>query len=446
MKSKYSKYGLNRLIKDYLGLIFLNGSKAFYKFDETDFWKYQISQFEKTYKYALKHIPYYKKANYPSIDFSNCQTREQFFECIEKIPILTKSALKSDNELFFNKNSVFSKIHTTSGTSGTPLKLKANIFEKAELQMLKNYWFKKISGKVFPKLLILSGYYVPGKNDPIFFKDKFTNDVHLSIYGINSSNANSIKAVIEKERPDIIYGYASAVHLLAKELSHCSLDEKNKMVAVTTSEILQPDWREVIEKNLVKKVYNFYSSQECAHGVFENNDGHMKIHPRMGLLEILNSKNQRISSGLGKVVVTGFIRNSMPLIRYEIGDTVEANHYHSTSKSFPDWPEVGEIIGRSEDLVWKTDGSRVGYLCFHATKNVVGVNEAQIIQKDFQIFECLLSINYEATKGMIEEHIKKEIENRLAIDIQIDFTYVNFIPRGKNEKFKAVVVNFQPFK
>ncbi|PTB95819.1 hypothetical protein C9994_10095 [Marivirga lumbricoides] len=444
MIAKYSKYGLNRIMKDLIGLLYYFRCRSFYFFDEKQFWKYQIRQFEKNYNYALKNISFYKENNYPNIQFSKCRSKEEFFKVVQQIPILKKSVLKSNNSLFFSSSNFLAKIHTTSGTSGTPLKLKANILEKAELQMIKNYWFKKINGKLFPKLLILSGYYVPKVNDDIFFKDKWTNDLHLSIYAINAHNRKEIIETLERECPTIIYGYASAVHLLAKVLGESSITNKRGMVAVTTSEILQPHWRKIIEANLVREVFNFYSSQECAHGIFENMDGYMKIHPRMGFIEILD-KNEKIASNeLGKVVVTGFMRKSMPLIRYEIGDSIESVDYYTTFDSSPMWPEVGEIIGRSEDLVWKADGSRVGYLCFHATKNIEGIKEAQIIQKDYETFECLLSIQNDSDKMLIENYIKKEIEDRLNILIAIKFIYVDFIPRGKNEKFKAVIVDFEP--
>ncbi|MEQ8476363.1 MAG: hypothetical protein RIB54_09000 [Fulvivirga sp.] len=403
-----------------------------------------MKQFEKNYSHALQNIPFYKANNYPEINFSNCRSQEEFFDLVQKIPILKKEVLKSNNSLFFSNSEFLAKTHTTSGTSGTPLKLKANIFEKAELQMIKNYWFKKINGKFFPKLLILSGYYVPKAGGPIFFKDKFTNDLHLSIYALKSQNVNEIKETIERECPNIIYGYASAVHLLAKVLGSDSLANKNEMVAVTTSEILQPDWRNVIETNLVRKIHNFYSSQECVHGIFENEDGLMKIHPRMGFIEILDQDKNAVSNGYGCVVVTGFMRKSMPLIRYEIGDSIQSTDYNVTEDSIPLWPEVGEINGRSEDLVWKRDGSRIGYLCFHATKNVDGINEAQIIQKGYESFECRLSIRTNANKDEIEDQIKEEIVKRLDTNIFIEFTYMGFIPRGANEKFKAVVVEFEP--
>ncbi|MEQ9660269.1 hypothetical protein, partial [Fulvivirga sp.] len=140
----------------------------------------------------------------------------------------------------------------------------------------------------------------------------------------------------------------------------------------------------------------------------------------------------------------GFMRKSMPLIRYEIGDSIQSTDYNVTEDSIPLWPEVGEINGRSEDLVWKRDGSRIGYLCFHATKNVDGINEAQIIQKGYESFECRLSIRTNANKDEIEDQIKEEIVKRLDTNIFIEFTYMGFIPRGANEKFKAVVVEFEP--
>jgi phenylacetate-CoA ligase len=198
------------------------------------------------------------------------------------------------------------------------------------------------------------------------------------------------------------------------------------------------------ETNLVKKLYNFYSSQECVHGIFENETGVMQIHPQMGLVEVLDESGKRIDKGLGRVVVTGFMRKSMPLIRYDIGDLIEADHYKIVNGINPQWPAVGSIFGRAEDLVYKRDGSRIGYLCFHATKNIPEITEAQIVQESFDAFVCNLVVHDVESRKQVEEKVIAEISKRLGTPVKIDFRYIDFIPRGKNEKFKAVVVNFKP--
>ena len=104
---------------------------------------------------------------------------------------------------------------------------------------------------------------------------------------------------------------------------------------------------------------------------------------------------------------------------------------------------MGPVIGRSEDLVRTRDGRRIGYLCFHATKTLTGIKEAQLIQEDFDKFRFRLVLAPEgfAIREQLEHSISQEVGRRLRSEPELVFDYVDRIPRGPRGKFKAVVVS-----
>ena len=339
------------------------------------------------------------------------------------------------------------RFHTTSGTSGTPLRIAATISERAFAHANLEEWFLRITGNRWPKTLNLSGFMVPSSNSgEVAWPDKLSGDTYLSIYSMKNENLKPIRAEIERSKPRMIYGYASAVAelaaLLAAEPPHGMVNR----VAITTSEILNPDWRELIEQSLARRVYDLYGSQEGQHLVVECEAGAMHVNPLIGIVEIVDTAGEPCRPGeAGRVIVTGLATASMPLFRYELGDIAVASPLTIGCPCGSQWATIGSIQGRTEDLVVTPDGRRIGYLCFHATKNKPQIKEAQLVQRGYDqfVFRLVCRTNDKET-GELETSLAREIVRRLQYAANIDFEYLQEIPKGPNGKFRAVKVEFAP--
>src|SRR5699024_8876782 len=201
----------------------------------------------------------------------------------------------------------------------------------------------------------------------------------------------------------LIYGYPSTVYEFSKVITE-SIDiikilRHTNLKVVTTSEVLQPGWADFILNN-VGDVYNLYGSQEGAHFASTFKDGYIYNHPYYGVIETVDDNNRIINGSLGNVIVTGLNKKSMPLIRYDIGDT-------AILEKMPDgWDKIHEIGGRSEDLIKKKDGSKVSLLNFHASKNIKEINLSQIIQYSYERF--LVNIKYiENTNDSVKHQVNE---------------------------------------
>ena len=151
-------------------------------------------------------------------------------------------------------------------------------------------------------------------------------------------------------------------------------------------------------------VFDMYGSQEGCHLFLANNVGQMVLHPLIGILQVLGSD--------GEIIVTGLNRKEFPLIRYQMGDSVIGAEFLSdVSRSV--WRIQG-VQGRSEDLVIKRDGSRIGYLCFHLTKDLEGVEEAQLVQSDYDKFKLKPVPNKKFDKISAEQHMLQNFKRRYA--------------------------------
>lgn len=438
-----TKVGLNSFVKSLVGMPYRKLVRDSWLFSKDDFWNYQKKRFHEVYAYARAYVPYYQERIHLYPPF---EENYNLLEFLSQLPLINKQTLRKHNKQFWSaRNHSFIRYHSTSGTSGTPLKLRATLSEKGLAQAISEEWMLHLTGDRRPRTLYLSGFLTPSREDALAWYDRIWGHTFLSIYSLSESNFRKIAEIVEKARPQVIFGYASAVYQLARLFRDRCYIDKDECVAVVTSEVLQPDWREAIESVLCRKAYNLYGSQEGSHRVYQSDDNHLHIEPISGIVEILDDHNNQSPIGeVGRVIVTGLIRTSMPLIRYDIGDAAVCTGY-AVPETGLQWPTIGHIQGRSEDLIRTRDGRLIGMLSYSAIKNIRGIRESQIVQVEYDKFviNIVLDENELASKVDIESEIYSQFLKRIGNKIAIEFRYVSEIPRSSRGKFKAVKVAFE---
>lgn len=440
---KPTQLGLNIIIKGIAGYSDHDLVKRAWDMSTEDFWKYQTTAFKEMYQVARHKVPYYKNHLdlYPDISFKE----DNILEVLSKLPILKKATIRQQNSDFWSYPiSPLTKFNKTSGTTGTPLKLPSTLGEKALFQATCEEWYLRHCGSRRPRTLLLDGDITPSAaSKELFWRDYTSNDVYLSIYSLSPQNRDRVIDLIKKLNPQLIWGYASAVHQLAKLLSDYEDPLKDSRISVVTSEILQPHWRADIEKSLCRKVFDFYSSMEGSHQVVECPQGQMHINPLIGIVEILDECDRPAKKGeLGRVVVTGLMRKSMPLIRYEIGDSAVSTDYATDCPCGLKWPTIAHIEGRLDNLVKTRDGRRIGMLGCSVLRNLPGVKESQLVQLDYEKFICnIVKQETDTVENRdLERVLREELTKHLQTHVNVEFQYLDTIPRGSRGKFTAVVV------
>lgn len=442
--TKALRSGINKWIKRIAGLKYAGLARRAWTMTAAEIAEYQRRTLWGNYAYARQRVPYYR--DHPEL-YPRLETGLSAPETLARLPILEKAVVRNHMDDFHaHPLPWLTSVHTTSGTSGSPLRLHATIWERGGTTAVLDDWHRRLLGGLGPLTLNLTGFTTPPAGSrELYWRDPLTGDVFLSIYSINDANRGAIARFIRDMRPRLIFGYASAVHNLAQVLGSAVAADKDSRVAIVTSEILFPDWRETIQANLCRRVYDQYGSQEGAHLALECERGRMHLHPLVGLLEIVDDAGRPVPAGAtGHALVTSLLRRTMPLFRYRVGDTVASTGFATDCPCGSAWPTIGAIGGRSEDLVLTRDGRRIGYLCFHATKNLRGIAESQLVQIDYErfVFNIVLK-EAAADRGLLEAAILAQLRQRLQTDVAVEFRYLGEIPReGGRGKFKSVVVAF----
>lgn len=395
----------------------------------------QSSRLLTAYRFAREWTPYYRNRpqEYPDLagDFP------RLAESLAGLPVLRKESIREHNEEF---QPAFwrlpTTVHTTSGSTGTPIRIFSSLSERALTEAALLIWYRRLlHTAVRPRVIGLSGF-VKGVVRPVAHTPG--GDHFINIYQLSTSNAGEYLRLLDIDRPTVITGYSSAIAELARCIEPLTPRQRANIVVVPTSEVLTPVHRAAILENLADRVYGQYGSQEGGHLALQCDAGRFHIHPYFGLIHVPSD------GGTDLPVRISSHRRGMALFNFDLGDSVSVDSELCSCGLA--WSAVSAISGRSEDLVITRDGRRIGYLLFHSTKNLSSVREAQLVQTDYERFTVnLVHAGDYNSRRENERSIGAELSLRLGYVPQIKFCYLDSIPReGPRAKFKAVVVRW-PF-
>ncbi|MEK7449829.1 MAG: hypothetical protein AAB019_10155 [Planctomycetota bacterium] len=420
---------------------------------------FQPEEFEamqiKTMRLLLKHcadnVPYYQKI-FKQIGFN--WTDFTRLEHIKKLPFLEKSTLQQRLDEFLpihpsgagrakNKMVAF----YTSGTTGQPLTVYKTI------TAIRQTWaflerFRTWAGvKEGDRRATFSGRLIvpPNSKNNIFWRyNAAGNQMLFSSYHLSEKNLPYYIEKLNAWQPVIIDGYPSAIYLISKYIVNRRLacpamavegTIKPKAVLVT-AETLLPFQREAIETAFQAKVFNQYSSSEGAVWITECEKGGLHLNPESGILEILINDTDAPPDREGEIVISSFLTEGTPLIRYKIGDyAVRSTGNCPCGRKMP---LVSEISGRKDDYIYTETHGYVGRLDPLFKGLSPSILETQIIQENKKELLVKMVTAPDFKKEFLAPFVQ-ELKKRVGEEILIKFDFVNQIPRDKRGKFKSVV-------
>lgn len=340
----------------------------------------------------------------------------------------------------------------TSGTTGTPKKIvRDSRAEQLNYAYTEARWRNIAGVQLGDRWVMIGGQLVvpvSRKRPPFWVSAYPMRQLYASSYHLQPAFAEDYMQAIKNWQPLYIYGYASSLNILAQFAESTGIHLRLKCI-LSNAEPLYEHVRSRLEQVFQCKVYDTYGGTEGAFMGFECSERRMHISPDFGFFEILRDDGSDCAPGeVGKVVVTGLTNRAMPLIRYPTGDAA-AWAEAGKCRCGCSFPIIEHIEGRMDDMIELHDGRLIGRLD-PVFKAEFPLREAQIIQKrDRSIEVHIVKDSIESCLGKAtnarewsSEHevaLIKELRARLGHEVSIRVKYVDKIPRGKNNKFKAVV-------
>lgn len=381
---------------------------------------YVDSELKKILISARKSKLYAEKIDFTSFEYINKSTARGFLEN------------NRNRNLFYFTGS-------TSGTTGSPLVMKQNIFSVNRESAFVDRFISWTGYKNGERCAWIRGDMIcNADNDvPPFWRFSKTKNMMLfSSYHLSQNNIKLYVNELIKFDPILIQAYPSSIYLIAKymNLNNIKYEGPSLKAIVTSSESWSDDFHEEVTRAFGCKLFDWYGQFERVAAIGSCEYGKLHVIEDYSLVEFLPTHDDNIFEIIG----TGLNNSLTPLVKYRTGDFVE---YHPTDRCRcgRDFRVVRKVLGRADDYIRTNDGRLVGRID-HIFKGVSGILEAQIVQNIISGIDVYIvpASNFDVN---VINSIKINAHLRVGSDMIVNVFVVESIKREKSGKFKSVVCN-----
>lgn len=417
--------------------LYLNFLRKSQYFSEKEMHDWQLKQFKNLFGDAYDNTIYYK--NIFEINGVDPRTIKNF-DFLEMMPILTKAMLREHPEKFINNTRKIVYIAKTGGTTGAPLKTPFDANSSQLATAFISRFFEQVGVKYGDRNLHMTGQQiVPLTEKRKFWRTDFLGkSLYLSVHHLAPATFALYWNKILKFKPKYIFGYTSFIYDLARYVNDNFKSGELKLQGIfPSSEKLTKKMRDEMEKAFSCKIYDHYGSTEGIPLITQCKEGSYHIVPESGIIEFLNKDGSVAKIGQpSEMYMTSLRQFSRPILRYKIGDTaIPSNRKCNCGLQ---WTVIQELTGRIAEWVTLSDGRKISQFSHQVFKVVSHVQESQIIQHDFDVFEILIvkSAGYNEEN---EESIRNRIIELIGQQSKISFNYVTSIPKTSGGKKPSLI-------
>ena len=387
--------------------------------------EWQEKQLQRIVDQAYNHTIYWKRIfDERGLKPSDICTLED----IKKLPILTKQDIRAhyDEIVPDNVKQFRYRKDQTGGTTGEPMRYLVSEDVWGFVSANKIVAWKTTNYRYGDAFMALGSASIFNKKASFarLILDKIRNE-----YAVNSMNLDDALCqlyinMLNKKQIHYIYGYASAIYLLAKYALDHKIDMNNMQGAFTTSENLTDVYRETIERAFGCRVMDCYGSRDAAVTCFEISP--KNYHVGYGAyVEVVDE----FETHKGTLIATNLLNMAFPLLRYEFGDVAELDNNHVGYNG----QVLHQIYGRTSDVLRLDNGhvlTSPGFTILMRNFNV----KAYDIQKLSGIHIRMQVQVADGWNMAQEKKLIKEMERFVGEGCEFTLEYVDHFETLKNGK------------
>ncbi|WP_018144823.1 phenylacetate--CoA ligase family protein [Thioalkalivibrio sp. AKL6] len=361
---------------------------------------------------------------------------------LQRLPVVDKALIREQGAAWRAEGARNLEEQHTSGSSGEPLRFWLGAdrigMDIAAKWRATRWWGVDVGDRE----LVLWGSAVENEaqNGMRAWRDRLFRSYLVPARDLNPARLDRIIEQIRQRRPRMLFGYPSALSRVAWRARERGqrLDDLGIRVAFTTSEVLRPEWREVIGEMMGCGVANEYGARDAGFIARECPAGGMHITAEALIVEILDAEDRPVPPGAtGNIVITNLVGPEFPFIRYRTGDRGALDPRPCPCGR--GLPLLRDIDGRANDGLIATDGSWIhGSRFNYLMRDLPGLRAYKVIQHDRHHVEVLLSL-VAALPAAAEGRLRRALVDALGQAIQVDVRAVDAIPPEPNGKHRHVV-------
>jgi phenylacetate-CoA ligase len=355
---------------------------------------------------------------------------------IKMFPVLNKALFLQykDEILPDNLKLLNYKSSSTGGSSGDPLKFLLDL----------NSWSFTVANKIYN--WEKAGYFYGDRHIALGSSSLFPNSKswkhstfhwlknEFPLNGMNMSNEimQTYVDLIKSKKIKFLYGYASALYLLASYVIKQKITINGVKGVFPTSEMLTEEFRELIFKAFKCRIMDSYGARDGGITAFE-------VYPanyHVGYNSYINTQGLSKDGTPKPIIITDLLNKAFPFINYELGDLITIQSSESNSEY--NGQVIEKIYGRESDIIYLKNGNTItgpGFTILFRDFNVAAYQIKKINELHIQ---CLIQKTARYTH-VEEKQIVFAIKRYIGSDCRLDMAYSETIPVGANGKIKYFI-------
>src|SRR6266496_4826823 len=365
-----------------------------------------------TLQFAWDHVPFYREYwGDHGVTFKQLRHLEE----LQAYPPLAKALFRVNYARIRPAEGVRPRYiaKSTGGTTGVPIQYLLDTQQWSLMQAF-HFWGWSRTGwePGEPAAIMAGGSLIPER---VTLKERLRYFVErkMFLFGVhmNADLAREYHSRLLKFGAKVLYGYPSVIYVFGKHLAEQNLALPALKAVITTAEMLQPLYRQGIEKNLGCPVFDDvgcndggFEAYQCArHDGFHYND-------LQAVLEVFNPD----AEGKGTLLITNLWNKSTPFIRYENGDIVSlAKTPCPCGAAFP---TISSIQGRTCDILTFRNGST--FVCAPHIFGELAIDGWQVVQTSVDRVEVRLCSASTLRPGDVD-HVNRVFRYHLPPEVEL---------------------------
>jgi phenylacetate-CoA ligase len=395
----------------------------------------QFARLRRHLEHAYNRTTYYRRL----LDEHECPPRRiQSFADFARIPPLTRDTLRTRFDelrvIGVREGGPIQRV-ASGGSTGEPVVILQDIRigSGASIRWRAHGWFGLTP---FAREVVLwaSPLELSQQDRLRSGRDWFINSKLLSAFDLGEAGLARCAEVMTSFRPERIFGYASAIYILARYLDAVGWRPARRIRAVfTTAEPLFDFQRETITRVFDCPAAIEYGARDAGAVANECLDGGLHIPAEMVHVEVEDTG----TDGLGEILVTDLMAQPMPLIRYRTGDLGELDaRLCVCGRSLP---LLKRVEGRRTDFL-VSPGGRVQHALsvIYILREVERVKEFQVVQETVHRVRVLV-VPRPGWTEVETAAVTTKVHKLLGHDVDVSLELVDAIPRTASGKFRYVI-------
>jgi phenylacetate-CoA ligase len=274
------------------------------------------------------------------------------------VPLLQKDAVRGHPREFLSERAERGFWRRTGGSTGPPTRIYLGSSAHREMLNAKYRFYADWNLDLFDRFAFLWGHRgsfaagLEGWRTRLAQRscDALRNRLRLSVYHLGKDDLCRYLRRLRQFQPAALYGYASAVFVLAAEAIATDFRCDSLKAAILTSEPVFPHMAETVRRAFSVPAVIEYGAAECDLIAAQLRSGGLQVREDLVFVETLPRDDSRFD-----IAITVLNNPSFPLIRYRIGDISEAP-LRTPARGFAQFQQV---LGRCNDFLLSRTGRRI---------------------------------------------------------------------------------------